>query len=284
MPSTLPARIQSARRYARLSQQALADRIGVSRPAVSQWETEGDKGTAPNRDNLAAISRITGAPMDWLLDDSADVEPNWLVPQEWETDERIYGEMPGVRFSFRNRVADEHPGKVDPIASLAASVHERELPYSPEAVKDLARFALAVQRDFVFVPLLDIRVAAGAGRADASRDVLAWYAFRREWLVDDMRMDPTQCGLVIARGDSGEPEIRDREQLLVDFRRTVITEPGFYVLAIEGEYIVKQAQRDWDGGITISSANPAYAPSRVPPERIGDLTVIGIVRSQQRRR
>lgn len=295
MPSSLSARIAAARRYARLSQGELAAQIGVSRPAVSQWENpDPDKGTAPSRENLKAVSRVTGAPMSWLLNDEDDIEPAWAQPQAWEA-----GDVVNVVRESAPHYSGSRPMPYgDPIGELASTIPPADvtshiecgqapvgdrIPLDPETVDEL-RFAAAVKRDFVFVPLLDMRVSAGGGRNDASSKVLNWFAFRRDWITESMRLDPYQCGLVIARGDSGGDDIRDGDLLLVDFRVQGIVEAGTYVLAIDGDYIVKQAQRNWDGSIVISSANPAYAPSTVPADRVGELTVVGLVRSQQRRR
>lgn len=291
MPSTLAQRIQAARRYAKLSQAELATRVGVSRPAVSQWENpDPEKGTAPARENLAAISRVTGAPLDWLNDDNADLEPNWLVPQEWEdAGTPVNIETAIVRMPVQPVHSSRHPvsrGRRDEFRAMADSIPQEEaenILLNPDNTLHLVRFALAVQRDYSFIPLYDINVSAGGGRSDATKDILSWYAYRREFL-QSMRLDPNECGLVIARGESGEPDVRDGELLLVDFRVNAVRDFGLYVIAIDGEYVVKQAQRNWDGSVTISSANPAYTPSTVPADRLGELTVLGLVRSQQRRR
>lgn len=294
----MPQRIAAARRYAKLSQQALADAVGVSRPAVSQWEKE-DGGTSPSRENLVGISRATGAPLEWLTDDTEDVPPFWSIPQQWEgiaEEPMTYGGRTEFKLSapeLRGAIS----GRPDPVALFAFSAMDEvdgtinlgdeerdfEVELPDHVVTDLA-FAAAIKRDFVFVPLLNMHVSAGGGSTDVTGDVDNWYAYRRNWLVYTMGLDPEHCGIVIARGDSGEPDIRDKDLLLVDFRVQSVKDPGVYILAIDGEYIVKQAQRNWDGSVTISSANTAYAPSTVPPERLGELTVVGRVRSQQRRR
>lgn len=80
MPSTQAERIAAARKHARLSQQALADAVGVSRPAVSQWESRLPSRTEPNSDNLRAVAAVTGAPLAWLMDDSVDPVPTWPAP------------------------------------------------------------------------------------------------------------------------------------------------------------------------------------------------------------
>ena len=54
----LPARIRNAREQLRMSQQQLADAIGVDRSSVSNWE----RGThAPTRVALAALERVLGS-------------------------------------------------------------------------------------------------------------------------------------------------------------------------------------------------------------------------------
>ena len=61
---TLGRRIQEARKAAGLSQESLGERLGVSRQAVSKWET----GTAdPTTSNLLALAKLFGVPAEELL-------------------------------------------------------------------------------------------------------------------------------------------------------------------------------------------------------------------------
>jgi transcriptional regulator with XRE-family HTH domain len=55
---TLPNQIRDARTLARLSQEDLAKRVGVSRQAVSQWENGGQ---VPSAANLAVLRRELGS-------------------------------------------------------------------------------------------------------------------------------------------------------------------------------------------------------------------------------
>ena len=78
MGSHIRDRIKAARQHAKLSQEKLGEMIGVSKSAVSMWETTNpDKYTRPTIDNLKLISQITGAPVEWLLDDDADISTDW---------------------------------------------------------------------------------------------------------------------------------------------------------------------------------------------------------------
>lgn len=62
--ATAAARIRSARRTAGLSQQALADRIGIRRAAVTQWESP--EGTLPSTINLMQTAIETRVSFEWL--------------------------------------------------------------------------------------------------------------------------------------------------------------------------------------------------------------------------
>ena len=68
---TLGEKISRARKNAGLSQEALAEKLCVSRSAVAKWET--DKGM-PDIANLKAISRLLQVSVDYLLDDGESVD------------------------------------------------------------------------------------------------------------------------------------------------------------------------------------------------------------------
>lgn len=60
---TLTIRLIKTRREKRLSQQALADLIGVSRSALAQWETDMSR---PSLDNLRKIAEVMEVSFEWL--------------------------------------------------------------------------------------------------------------------------------------------------------------------------------------------------------------------------
>ena len=61
----LNIRIRTARLRAGLTQTALAQRLGVSRTAVVNWES-GSNRARPSAERLEEICRITGVAWEWL--------------------------------------------------------------------------------------------------------------------------------------------------------------------------------------------------------------------------
>lgn len=75
----LPEKILYCRKRAGLSQEALAERLGVSRQAVSKWET----GEAlPETGKLAALAAELGVSVDWLLSE-AEPEESQARSGDW---------------------------------------------------------------------------------------------------------------------------------------------------------------------------------------------------------
>ena len=82
---TLREKLIVLRDKAGISQMALAHQIGVSRQAVSRWES-GD--TTPSTDKLKALAKIYDVSLDWLCNDSdkdettRSEEPKQNAPKE----------------------------------------------------------------------------------------------------------------------------------------------------------------------------------------------------------
>lgn len=99
---TLGEKLKEARKQASLSQEQLAEKLGVSRSAVAKWET--DNGI-PDVGNLKVIAQLLDVSIDYLLDDSEGMEV--LVLRE-PYDLSAYGK--GSKFTKKNRVVrDKFP-------------------------------------------------------------------------------------------------------------------------------------------------------------------------------
>ena len=63
---SMGSKLAEARRKNNLTQEQLAERLGVTRQAVSRWESD----TAyPETDKIVRMSRLLGVSCDWLLQD-----------------------------------------------------------------------------------------------------------------------------------------------------------------------------------------------------------------------
>lgn len=83
--SELWQRLRQARRFADLTQADLATRCHVTRGAVALWEAaEAEHRTKPTTDHLIAVSKFTGAPLEWLLNDASDLDGLWRLRGEFE--------------------------------------------------------------------------------------------------------------------------------------------------------------------------------------------------------
>ena len=74
----LSEKILSCRKKAMLSQEALAERIGVSRQAISKWET-GE--ATPEVTKLLALAQTFGVTTDWLLSEEEPIEETRTDPE-----------------------------------------------------------------------------------------------------------------------------------------------------------------------------------------------------------
>ncbi len=88
----LSDKILALRKKEGMSQEDLAERLHVSRQAVSRWEM----GSAqPEASNILQLSRLFGVTADYLLDDGQEVPATAIAP-EGGTSPGIPGENPGM--------------------------------------------------------------------------------------------------------------------------------------------------------------------------------------------
>lgn len=79
-------RIQTLRRQQGLSQEALAQQLGVSRQAIGKWETGA---TLPSIDNLLELSAILGTTVDYLLTGRESEPPDTVLSPDTAPDQTI---------------------------------------------------------------------------------------------------------------------------------------------------------------------------------------------------
>ena len=92
----LPAKLVSLRKQKGITQMELAEKLNVSRQAISRWEV----GSAvPTTDNLKVLSELYGVSIDYLLNDAAE---NVSKQNEVKQDQSSASETE-EKNGFRNR-------------------------------------------------------------------------------------------------------------------------------------------------------------------------------------
>ena len=122
---TLGEKLKEARKQASLSQEQLAEKLGVSRSAVAKWETGNG---IPDVGNLKVIAQLLDVSIDYLLDDSEGMEV--LVLRE-PYDLSAYGK--GSKFTKKNRVVQDK----FPDGEIYALLAEQKLTRGEKVVDNL---------------------------------------------------------------------------------------------------------------------------------------------------
>ncbi len=136
---------------------------------------------------------------------------------------------------------------------------------------------LASSDGMVFVPRYEIRASAGSGLVPVSEDVAERLPFRRDELRE-LGVAPDKAGIVTADGDSMEPTIPDGALMLVDLSKRTAHSGGIYVIALDGDLLVKRINRRADGSVELISDNDRYPHERLSKTDLSKLRIAGRVR------
>ncbi len=206
----------------------------------------------------------------------------------------------GLQIHIGRSREEETPSKVDQARSTVAleSVRSSD-PLARKRLRDLETGAKALNqlvldaggqpfpgspvvtasdevRDLPGIRWVEVRplaAAAGGGAVIDDEGVDGYLAFRRDWLSGH-GIDPTQCVVIDVLGDSMLPTLPTGSSILVDRARRERRAGRVYVVRSADGLLVKRATPGADGGWTMTSDNPAYAPVRWE----ADAEVIGEVR------
>lgn len=115
--------------------------------------------------------------------------------------------------------------------------------------------------DITMVPMVEARLSAGHGSFETSADVEGHYAFKTEFL----RRKGQASKMVLMRvgGESMQPEIRDRDTVLIDQSQTAPRPGSTYAVSVEDMVYLKIIDAQ-PGKLVLKSFNPEYAPIDVP--------------------
>jgi phage repressor protein C with HTH and peptisase S24 domain len=129
--------------------------------------------------------------------------------------------------------------------------------------------------DHVYVPLFDVTASAGGGAVVEAELVEDTLAFKRSWLLTELRVRPEDLALVHVEGESMEPTLRPGDLILVNRSDTSVRD-GIYLLRLNSALLVKRLQWLPGGKLKVASDNPAYEPFIVSmQDESQDLAIVG---------
>lgn len=132
--------------------------------------------------------------------------------------------------------------------------------------------------ELAYIPQYDVEASAGNGASVITEEQTGSIALSKDWLLE-LGMDPTQAGVILARGSSMEPTIPDNAPMVVDMRKGMQFISGkVYVINFANQLLVKRLEQRLDGTIDFLSDNPDVPPQNVKPEEFEQLNFIGTVR------
>lgn len=136
--------------------------------------------------------------------------------------------------------------------------------HSANLAQQLQARAEQPRAGYVYLPLYDVRAAAGGGELVENEDVVDVLAFKESWIRQELHVAPTDLRLIHVVGDSMEPDLRAGDIILIDHTDSAARREGIYVVRMEDAILVKQLQRLPGGVVRVISRNQAYEPFTVP--------------------
>lgn len=166
----LGSRIRELRKAMGLSQDALAERLGVSRQAVTKWETDAG---IPDVENLMGLANLFGLSMDELLGRVMDTHPAGCIPEDsWPANRYLVERAVNCMKDFDINVGGARRvalvGSPDPVITV------RLMAASLEVIDSLFEVIIDDEgRDCIDI---DIRRCAGITEAQAKEELAVYLA------------------------------------------------------------------------------------------------------------
>lgn len=132
--------------------------------------------------------------------------------------------------------------------------------------------------NFIQIKRHPIEVSAGNG-ADGDVDAdtgTGHYAYNKKWL-ERRGLKPSALSVISVRGDSMEPEINDKDLVLLDHTDTSPKDGHIYVVRYSDDIFVKRIQVLPGDQVQLASRNPAYPPIVIQHPEADGVEIIGRV-------
>lgn len=253
-PKILGDMLRTVRRLQDLTIPDMAEKLGVNKNTLGDYEREE---RLPDVEFLAVFSKVTGWDLGKLID--ARLNASQYSAQFHSALHSLRAATDAAaQFAIRRSgISPERLARIQQAAftqGLDAAGVERmfgmEFPGGLRVEEPRAGYA--------YIPLLDVRAAAGNGALVDGENEIDVLAFKKDWIRRELHVSSDNLRLIYVEGDSMEPDLRAGDIVLLDHTDTSARREGIYVLKMDGALLVKMLQRLPGGIVKVISRNTAY--------------------------
>lgn len=123
----------------------------------------------------------------------------------------------------------------------------------------------------VSIPEYDVRVSAGPGAFNDEEKIVDFWQFSRRYIESELRVLPSNLGVVTVEGDSMYPTLWSGDRVMVDMTETNPAKGGVYALFDSNATVVKRLETvpaSDPPQVVLISDNKAHNQYTVPAEMV----------------
>ena len=128
--------------------------------------------------------------------------------------------------------------------------------------------------NFEVIPKVKARLSAGSGSFEVSPEIEGYYSFQKKWL--EKKGNSSNMVLMDIFGNSMEPELRDRDTVLIDQSKKEILAGAIYAIGVEDTVMVKRVEKLPDK-LVLLSENKGYSTIFLQGDEIKNVRILGKV-------
>ncbi len=172
-----------------------------------------------------------------------------------------------VRNLLSGRTKSIRSEKLEPIAAALGVTVEK-------LIQDGRASSAPEVDDVIRLPRYDIRLAAGAGAFPDTEQVVDYIPFNRKWLKSIITGGIDQLAVVEVDGDSMEPVLRSKDEVLINLADTRLMDGGICAILMNDALVIKRVFLS-PTGLEIRSDNPHYPSWTISGEGMDSLKILG---------
>ncbi|WP_336148593.1 S24 family peptidase [Acinetobacter ursingii] len=238
---TLGSRLKFLRKDKKMTQQQLADEVGVSKTSVIYWEKDEN---IPKHESLILLSKVLKTSPDWLLSGKERTSINNFNMQEFMDK---HGLSKGDQSSF--------------------DVNNIQSPVVAQYAED---------DGFIWIDIVEASFSCGTGEAiEFHFDVINGKFPFPPSFFKTKHVHPDCMKIIKAKGDSMSDFIKDNDFVGIDISQTEIVDGEIYAVYFEGEGMIKQIFKEEGGKLILHSLNPKYRDREVTEQNGLNFRVMG---------